>query len=118
MIVPIVRSSPASIATIAWRTPRLRKCSASAGEPNGGVISTAGLSASTSAANASATAGSTGCITARWSPGPSVVRSGVPSEPNRMTSATSERNASSERDSRPSIASATSGERDSVRLAS
>ena len=57
-------------------------------------------------------------MTSLWSPGPSVVRSGGLSGVHRMISARSARNASSERASRPSSASAISGERESVRLAS
>ena len=118
MIVPIVRSSPGSMAIIAWRMPRdcmwARRC----GEPKGGVSETTGCSASTRPASSSAIARSAGSIVARLSPGPCVVRSGSPSAVNSSASATSALKASSERASRASSASATSGERESVRFAS
>ena len=79
---------------------------------------TTGVSASTSAASSCAAAASVSAIVTRSSPGPYVLRSAVPSALNRITSAISERNASSERASTPSTASATSGERVSARLAS
>ena len=80
---------------------------------------TTGSSWSTSARSSSAIAGSTGCMTSRASPGPSVVRSGaLPSAGNRTISAISARNASTERASRPSSATTISGERESVRVVS
>ena len=118
MIVPIVRSSPGSMAIIAWRMPRACMCARRCGLPNGGVSETTGESASTSPESSSAIARSAGSIDRRWSPGPWVVRSGSPSPVNSSTSATSALKASSERASSASSASASSGERESVRLAS
>ncbi len=72
-----------------------------------------------SARRAAASAASTGAIASRALPGPRPVRSGAaPSEEKRMISACSARNASSARSSSPSSATATSGDSDSVRLAS
>jgi hypothetical protein len=68
---------------------------------------------------ATAPSESTGSISSRWLAGPTSVRSdGFSSEPNKMISASSARNASSERMSSPSSASAISDDRASVRLAS
>ena len=62
MIVPIVRSSPGSMAIIAWRMPRACMWARRCGEPKGGVSETTGFSASTSPASSSAIARSVGSI--------------------------------------------------------
>ncbi len=70
MIVPIIRLSPGSIATIAWRIRRRSRCARSVSDTNGGSSETTGLCSSISATSSSAAWRSVSTIVTRSSPGP------------------------------------------------